>query len=92
MTQHTTCFYCGAEGLIISLRYHSRPNTDMHAHNCGTNMLMDHETGEVLDTRRHYWCTRWESLKAEMHTLSTQLYDMIHERDGGTIDESALPF
>ena len=87
---NTTCRYCGEHGLVIPLRWYPRPGTDLHAHNCGTNMLLDHDTGEVLGTRRHYWCERYDALKAEMHALSTQVYDLVHQRDGG--DDEQLPF
>ena len=85
----TTCFYCGEAGQIVPLKH--TPGTDLHAHNCGTTMLITHATGEIQATRRHYWCTRYDALKAEMHVLSTQVHDLIHQRDGDP-DDTDLPF
>ena len=87
MTQATTCLYCGEPGSIVPLTY--RPGVDMHGHVCGTNMLVERATGEVLDIRRYFWCKRWDALKAEMHALTVQVQDLIHQRDG---DGDDLPF
>ena len=87
--QATTCLYCGEHGLVLALKY--RDDTDLHTHKCGTNLLIARSTGEVLETRRHYWCERYDTLQAEMRVLSQQVYDLIHQRDGGSDDEQ-LPF
>ena len=86
----TTCLYCEETGSVIPLKF--SPAQDLHAHNCGTTMLIDRATGEVLATRRHYWCTRWDTLKAEMHALSTQVRDLIHQRDSEGVPHADDPY
>ena len=85
--QTTMCLYCGERGVVIPLKFRT---VDLHLHRCGTNMLITRFTGTTLQVRRHPSCKLYDTLEAEMHLLSTQVYEGLHQRDGD--GDEQLPF